>query len=82
MKKEKVNHSSFIKQVSKETGYAQKDIKTVLEAVADITVQNLNEDKSTTIVPGIVVYPSIYNNEFKFPRARFGVNFKLDAPIL
>lgn len=35
---EKFNNSNFVKLVSKETGYAQKDIKAVLEAVSDVAL--------------------------------------------
>ncbi len=81
MKQEKINNGEFVKQISKYTGYSQKDISAVLGTAADITLQNLNDGVSTAVFKGMIVYPATYNNEVTFPRARFGKFFKMSAPI-
>lgn len=80
MKIEKINNKDFVRQIAKDTGYAQKDISAVLNSAADITLQNLNNGKATAVLKGMVVYPSHYN-EVQFPRARFGKSFKMNAPL-
>jgi nucleoid DNA-binding protein len=73
MKNEKINNREFVKQISKETGYAQADIKAVLESATDIVVKNLGEDKATAVFKGLIVYPCHYKQgELIYPRARFG----------
>lgn len=83
MKQEKINHSEFIKQISDQSGYAQKFIADVYSKGAEIVRDNLNDGKATQVFKGMIVYPSIYNNEYKFARARFGTFFRdLDSAIL
>ena len=78
---EKINNSDFVRMVSKDTGYAQKDIFAVLESVSKLLLENLKDDKSTAVLKGMVVYPATYKDTVKFPRARFGRFFK-DLPSL
>jgi hypothetical protein len=83
MKREKINYSDFVRQISKTTGYAQKDITVVLDSAADIALQNLNNKMETAVMRGMIVYPSSYKGEINVPRARFGQKFKIgmNAPI-
>ena len=83
MRQEKIAFSEFVRQISKDTGYAQHDISAVLKSSAGVIRGNLENGKSTQVFPGMVVYPSTYNNEYKFARARFGNFFRdLDSAIL
>lgn len=79
--KNKIGYCDFIKQISKDTGYAQKDIGAVLESAADVILRNLNDNKETAVFKGMVVYPATYKDEVTFPRARFGRFFKSCAPL-
>lgn len=76
MKKQKVNNKDFIRAISKETGFTQKDIADVLESAADLVISNLSNGIETAVFQGMVIYPATYNNEVTFPRARFGKFFK------
>ena len=78
---EKINNSDFIRQVSQKTGYAQKSITEVLNAAADIVLDNLNDNKASTVFKGMIVYPATYKNETTFARARFGKKFRNLAPL-
>ena len=86
---EKVNFSDFVRQVSRRSGYAQKDIKEVLNVGSECIVENLNKGMSTTVMQGVIVYPGVYPafdrvengktvhyDEVIYPRARFGQAFK------
>ena len=87
---EKVNFTDFVKQVSKKSGYAQKDIKEVFNVGSECIIENLNNNKSTTIMTGVIIYPGKYPaidrteadgrlahyDEVIYPRARFGQSFK------
>lgn len=82
MKKEKINNKDFIRAISRKTGFTQKDITDVLEAVSEITLENLNNGVETAILRGLIVYPATYKGEVTFPRARFGNYFKnLDSVL-
>lgn len=52
---EKFNNSDFVKLVSKETGYAQKDIKAVLEAVSDVALDIISRDDAVVVFPGLTL---------------------------
>lgn len=87
---DKVKHSDFVRQISKATGYAQKDIAAVLDAAKDVIIADLNEMKSVAVMKGMIVYPSVYPaidtkdkdgntvhcDEVLYPRARFTSLFK------
>lgn len=86
---EKVKFTDFVRQVSKKSGYAQKDIKEVLNISSAIVAENLSNGISTTIMQGVVIYPGVYPamdrvedgknvhyEEVIYPRARFGQAFK------
>ena len=47
----KINYPDFIRQVSKKTGYSQLDIKAVLNAASDITIDNMQAGNSTVVLP-------------------------------
>ena len=74
-----MNNKDFIRALSKETGFTQKDIADVLESAADLVLRNLSNGIETAVFQGMIVYPSTYNNEITFPRARFGKFFKTFA---
>ena len=73
---DKINNSEFVRMVSKDTGYAQRDISAVLDSIGSLLVKNLSEGKETAILKGIIVYPEKYKDTAVFPRARFGKYFK------
>ena len=51
----KINYSDFIKTLSKRTGYAQTDIKEVLNAVSAQLADSLVAGDEITIIPGLVI---------------------------
>lgn len=86
-----LNVKEFVKEISKETGYSQKDITTVLETAESIMIDAVaNKDgvkifKSLSIVPVIkkervAISPttkeSIVVPERKTPKAKFSQKFK------
>jgi nucleoid DNA-binding protein len=86
---EKVTFADFARQVSKRSGYAQKDIKEVLHTCSKCIAENLNKGMETTVMMGMIVYPATYPgfnrvengetihyDEVVYPRARFGQAFK------
>lgn len=87
---EKINMSHFVRQISKKSGYAQKDINEVLKAASEIIGENISKETETVIMPGIIVYPGhyparegkdpngnpIHFDEVIYPRARFTNSFK------
>jgi hypothetical protein len=90
MKTEKINIGDFVRQVSKKSGYAQRDIAEVLNVASEIAAKNVGENKSTVIMKGIILYPGYYPavdkkdvngkdvhfGEVIYPRARFTEYFK------
>ena len=75
----KINNKDFIRAVSADTGFTQKDIADVLNSAANVVLNNLKNGIETAVFQGMVVYPSSYkgkDNEVTFPRARFGKFFK------
>ena len=56
----KVSYSDFVRQVAKESGYAQKNISEVLEVASKCVADNLNKEISTTVMKGIIIYPGKY----------------------
>lgn len=76
MKNKKINNKDFVKQISKESGYAQKDIAEVLNVAANVLHDNLEDNIETAVLKGMIVYPSVIKDTYKFPRARFGTFFK------
>lgn len=73
---DKINNPEFVKMISKDTGYAQKEIAIVLSSVSSLLLRNLSEGKETAILKGVIVYPAKYKDKSIFPRARFGTYFK------
>lgn len=86
---DKISFNDFVRQVSSKSGYAQKDIKQVLNTGSECIADNLNDGLATTVMQGIIVYPGIYPamdrvedgktvhyEEVIYPRARFGQAFK------
>lgn len=86
MEKGKINRTEYVKQISKKSGYAQKDITEVLNVGREVLKNNLEKGYSTTVMDGMIVYPATYKHEdleVTFARARFGAFFRnLDAAIL
>lgn len=79
----KVTYTEFIKQVSKKSGYAQKDIREVFDNASEIIHENLQNDKATTAMMGLIIYPANFRGELVYPRARFGRYFRKDLnPVL
>ena len=76
MRQPRVNNREFIEAIAAETGLQQSDILNVLNTGADIIVENLRDGIATMVFQGMVIYPSTYAGEIKFPRARFGKFFK------
>lgn len=74
--KNKINNGEFVKQISKRSGYAQKDIAEVLNTAAEVLHDNLDDNYETAVLKGMIVYPSVFQEKYKFPRARFGTFFK------
>lgn len=86
---DKVNFSNFVRQISDKSGYAQKDIKQVLNVGSECVAENLSNGMATTIMQGVIIYPGVYPatdrvedgktvhyDEVIYPRARFGQSFK------
>ncbi len=53
-----VNYKDFIKQVSKATGYSQKNIQEVLDNVEAVLVENLKKNESVKILKTISIVPT------------------------
>ena len=86
---EKVKFTDFVRQVSKKSGYAQKNIAEVLDVASECVAENLSNEISTTVMKGVVIYPGkypafdreengkvVHYDEVIYPRARFGSAFK------
>lgn len=86
---DKIKFTDFARQVSKKSGYAQKDIKEVLYTCSECIAENLDKGIATTVMLGMVVYPATYPgfdrvengktvhyDKVIYPRARFGQAFK------
>lgn len=58
-----VNYKDFIKQVSKATGYSQKNIQEVLDNVESVLIENLKNDEETKILKTVSVVPTIKNEK-------------------
>ena len=87
---EKISMNEFVRQISKKSGYAQTDIKAVLNFASECVAENLNDGVSTTMMHGVIIYPAVYpardikdkngdiihHEQVIYPRARFGQSFK------
>lgn len=86
---DKIKFTDFVRQLSKKSGYAQRDIKEVLNIGSLCVAENLSDGIATTIMQGVVIYPGVYPaidriedgkhvhyDEVIYPRARFGSAFK------
>lgn len=85
----KIKFTDFVRQVSKKSGYAQKNIAEVLNVASECVAENLSQEITTTIMKGVVIYPgkypafdrvedgkTVHYEEVIYPRARFGTAFK------
>ena len=54
-----VNYKDFIKQVSKATGYSQKNIQEVLDNAESVLIENLKNDEETKILKTVSIVPTI-----------------------
>ena len=57
---EKISMNEFVRQISKKSGYAQTDIKAVLNFASECVAENLNDGVSTTMMHGVIIYPAVY----------------------
>lgn len=87
---DKIKYGEFVCQVSEETGHAQYAISEILDGASNVVANNLNNGLATTIMKGVVIYPSkcaardvkdingdaLHIDETIYPRAKFGVAFK------
>ena len=87
---DKIKFGDFVRQIAAQSGYTQTDIKQVLKTGSAVIASNLKDGKATTIMQGVIIYPSIYPatqikqedggvlqiDEKLYPRARFGKAFK------
>lgn len=46
---ERVNKSDFLKEVAKQTGHTQKDVKEVYEGIIDVLIKELDEGKDVSL---------------------------------
>ena len=58
-----INYKDFIKQVSKATGYSQKNIQEVLDNAESVLIENLKNDEETKILKTVSVVPTIKNEK-------------------
>ena len=87
----KINYSEFVKQVSKKTGYAQKDVKEVLNVASDIALENMQDGTAVSVFSGVTFEPrfiaeatrrnprtgeSVLVAAHKKPKAKFGAKYK------
>ena len=54
-----VNYKDFIRQVSKATGYSQKDVQEVLDNAEAILIENLKNDEEVKILRTISIVPTM-----------------------
>lgn len=88
---EKVNKNDFVRMVSKRTGYAQADIRAVLETASNVAMDLLSDGKSVCIWAGVIFEPvdvperdainprtreTIHVPARKRVKARFGTKYK------
>jgi nucleoid DNA-binding protein len=81
---EKISNKDFIRAISADTGFTQKDIADVFESGAKIILENLKKGIATSVFQGMVVYPATYHKEeinTTFPRARFGKAFQFASVL-
>ena len=79
----KVTYTEFIKQVSRKSGYAQKDIREVFDNASEIIHENLQNNKATTAMTGLIIFPANFRDKLIYPRARFGRYFRKNLnPVL
>lgn len=50
---DRINFSTFVKDVAKYTGYSQKNIKEVLEAAEAVMIENLKKGSNVKILPTV-----------------------------
>lgn len=53
-----INYKDFIKQISKATGYSQKNIQEVLDNVEAVLIENLKKDEAVKILKTISIVPT------------------------
>lgn len=77
----RICNADYIRQISARTGKPLKLISLILDAGAAIVKENLDKGLSTVVFKGMTVYPATYNNQYTYPRARFGKYFKMTSPL-
>ena len=87
---ERIKLTEYVRQISKASGYAQRDIMEVLKEASNVLALNVGQEKETVVMPGVVVYPGHYPSregndpngnpvnfeKVTYPRARFTSAFK------
>lgn len=73
-KMETINVKGFVKEISKVTGYSQKDVNAVLEAAESVMITSLQNDKAVKIFKSLSVMPTIRS-------ARKGINLSTNQPM-
>lgn len=58
-----INYKDFIKQISKVTGYSQKNIQEVLDNAESVLIENLKNDEETKILKTVSIVPTIKNEK-------------------
>ena len=53
-----INYKDFIKQISKTTGYSQKNIQEILDNAEAVLIENLKNDEEVKILKTISIVPS------------------------
>lgn len=87
----KISYSDFVKQISKKTGYAQKDVKEVLNTASDIALEDLQTGDSVNVFNGLTLETrfvaeatrrnprtgaSVLVPAHRKPKAKFGSKYK------
>jgi len=53
---EKTTFNNFVKEVAVKTGYTQKDVKAVLQAVDDLIFDYMASGKKVRVTPSVALY--------------------------
>lgn len=53
-----INYKDFIKQISKATGYSQKNIQEVLDNAESVLIENIKNDEEVKILKTISIVPT------------------------
>lgn len=58
---ERISFSKFVKDVSKYTGFTQKNIREVLEACEATMIEHLKKDESVKVMPTVSISTGIHS---------------------